>query len=407
MRKTLLVISGGAEAVPGIQRAKEMGLHVVVSDINPSAPGFSIADTHIIASTYDVVATVAAAQAYHRTIRPIDGVICIAADVPFTVASVAHALGLPGIPIEAAHLASDKLAIKQRFVEAGIAIPRFSPVESRSQLEAIVKDWGFPLILKPVDSRGARGVLRLRAGIDLDWAFGHSQSYSPTSRVMVEEYLSGLQISTESVILNGRGFTPGFVERNYEYLERFAPYMIENGGQQPSKFSPSDQQAVARLAEDAARAMGISTGIAKGDLVFTSDGPKVIEIAARLSGGWLSTDQIPLGTGVDLVGAAIKLALGEEVSEEAVTPLYHRGVAIRYFFPSPGRIVAIEHADAFADAAWVHRLGFFVRPGDKLEAVTDHTKRAGFVITTGKTSDEAVSRALQVIDTVCIQTAPE
>ena len=404
--KTLWIISGGTEAVLGIQRAKEMGLHVVVSDMNPEAPGFALADDCIIASTYDVEATVAAAEKYHRTVRPIDGVICIAADVPLTVASVATALGLPGISIETAKLASNKVAMKQCFAKFGIPIPWFSPVDSVAHLREIIAERGFSVVTKPVDSRGARGVLRLIPGVNLDWAFSYAQQFSPSSHVMVEEYLAGPQISTESVLLDGTGFTPGFIDRNYEYLERFAPYMIENGGQQPSVLSKEEQEAVARLAEQAGIAMGITTGIAKGDMILTSQGPKVIEIAARLSGGWMSTDQIPLATGVDLIGAAIQLALGEKVAAENLLPRYHQGVAIRYFFPTPGRIVAIKNADRFDNVPWVHRLGFFVGIGDIAEPVTNHTRRAGFVITTGETRDQAVERALQVVETIEIETVP-
>ena len=404
--RTLWIVSGGAEAVPGIQRAKEMGLHVVVSDMNPNAPGFALADDCVIASTYDVAATVAAAEKYHRTVRPVDGVICIAADVPLTVASVAAALGLPGISIEATRLAADKVAMKQCFASSDIPIPWFSPVDSVAHLRAIVAERGFPLVIKPVDSRGARGVLRLMADLDLDWAFQHAQQFSPSSRVMVEEYLPGPQISTESVLLDGVGFTPGFSDRNYKSLDRFAPYMIENGGQQPSELSQEEQEAVARLAEQAGRAMGITTGIAKGDMVLTSQGPKVIEIAARLSGGWFCTDQIPIGTGVDLVGVAIRFALGEKVTAKDVVPRYRHGVAIRYFFPEPGRVKRLRNADQFDGVPWVHRLGFFVQPGDMVEPVTNHTRRAGFVITTGKTRDEAVTRALQVVETVRIETVP-
>ena len=420
--RTLWIVSGGTEAVPGIQRAKEMGLHVVVSDGNPDAPAFALADDCIVVSTYDVESTVEAARRYHRTVRPIDGVICIASDVPLTVASVAAELGLPGISIETACLAADKLAMKHCFAAAGVPIPWFSPVDSAADLRAIAAERGLPLVVKPVDSRGARGVLKLtavrlrlrqssavpspKADVDLDWAFRYAQQFSPSSRVMVEEYLTGPQISTESVLLNGVGYTPGFSDRNYEYLDRFAPYVIENGGQQPSALSREDQKAVAQLAEQAGRALGIMTGIAKGDMVLTSEGPKVIEIAARLSGGWFCTDQIPIGTGVDLVGVAIRLALGETVAAEELVPRYHRGVAIRYFFPKPGRVVAIKNADRFDDVPWIHRLGFFVGLSDIVEPVTNHTKRAGFVITTGETRDQAIRRALHLVDTIEIVTVP-
>jgi len=402
MNKTLFIVSGGSEAVPGIQRAKDMGLHVVVSDVNPNASGFKIANDRVIADTYVVEETVAAAIHYHRTTRPIDGVICIASDVPLTVARVADALGLPGISIETARIAADKLAMKQCFVEKGIAVPWFCKIDSLEHLRQIVSEQGLPFVLKPVDSRGARGVLRLTAGVDLDWAYNHSLSFSPTGRVMVEAYLEGPQISTETILIDGKAFTPGFTDRNYDFLERFAPYIIENGGHQPSTLTQEQQDAVSRLAERAATAMGISTGVAKGDMVLSKSGPKVIEIASRLSGGWFSTDQIPLATGVDLIGAAIRLALGEKVSEEDLIPKYQKGIAIRYFFPEPGRVKKIRNAHEFEDMSWVHRLGFFVKTGDVIEPVTNHTKRAGFVITTGKTRDQAIERAMKVVNTIKI-----
>ncbi len=404
--RTLWIVSGGIEALPGIRRAKKMGLYVVVSDRDPDAPGFQEADDRVVVDTYDVGGTVDVAKKYHRSVRPIDGVMCIASDVPLTVAAVAEELGLPGIPVETARMAMDKLAMKEHFVESGIPVPWFSPVESPAHLEDIVRKRGLPLVLKPVDSRGARGVLRLIPGVDLHWAYHYSRTYSPTGRVMVEEFLEGQQISTESVILNGHTFTPGFSDRNYEYLERFAPYIIENGGQQPSGLSEDEMHSVSLLAENAGRNLGVKRGTVKGDIVLTGDGPRVIEMATRLSGGWFATDQIPLATGVDMVGIAIKIALGDEVTEEELRVNGRKGVAIRYFFPEPGRVVSIKGKERSSCVPWIHRLGFFVKPGDIVEPVTDHTKRAGFVITEGRTSQEAVKRAEEVIDSIHIETVP-
>ena len=400
------MVSGGAEAVPGIRLAKRMGLHVVVSDGSARAPGLCEADDGIIASTYDVAETVEAAREYSRTVRPLDGVISVAADVPVTVASVAEALGLPGIPLEAAHLAADKVAMKQRFVERGIAVPWFSAVESADALRAVMAERGLPLVIKPVDSRGARGVLRLTIGRDVGRAYANARRWSPTGRVMVEEYLAGPQFSTESLLLDGVGYTPGFADRNYEYLERFAPWIIENGGQQPSAVGANDQDEIAALAVRAGVALGVSTGIVKGDMVLTPEGPRVIEVATRLSGGWFCTDQIPLATGVDLVGAAIRVALGDAVDPRDLVPTLDRGVAIRYLFPEPGRVTAITGAERFREEPWVHRLGFAVSVGDAVEVPTDHTRRAGFVITSGESRELAVARAQTVVDAVRIETVP-
>jgi hypothetical protein len=96
LHKTLWIVSGGIEAVPGIRLAKELGHYVVVSDGNPNAPGFQYADEAIVVSTYDIVGTVEEAIQYQRERRTIDGVICIAADVPLTVANVAWHIGQNG-----------------------------------------------------------------------------------------------------------------------------------------------------------------------------------------------------------------------------------------------------------------------------------------------------------------------
>jgi biotin carboxylase len=395
--KTLWIVSGGAEAVPGIKRARELGLRVVVSDRDASAPGFAHADDAIVADTYDAEATAAAALGYHEHRHPIDGVMCMAADVPVTVATVAAALDLPGIPLESARLAADKLAMKQAFQRAGVPTAWFQSIESLDELRAVVAARGLPLVLKPVDGRGARGVLRLTEQTDLAWAFTHAKGQSRRGGVMVEEYLAGPQISTEGLLVDGVGTTCGFIDRNYEHLETFAPYVVENGGEQPSALPPEAQRQISSVAMDAGRALGIVSGNVKGDMVWTDRGPCVIEIAARLSGGWMSTDQIPLGTGVDLIGCSIRLALGEPVPAEDLQPRRQRGVAIRYWFPPPGRVESIDGAEAFTELPWVHRLGFFVEPGEMMQPITDHTKRAGFVITTGATREEAVERARSVV----------
>ncbi len=400
--KTLWIVSGGTEAVPGIIRAKELGCHVVVSDGDPKAPGAALADDFILASTYDEEKTLKAARQYNHSVRRLDGVMCVAADVPLTVAIIAHELGLPGISVETARLAADKLAMKERFADRGVPSPWFRQINSTSEIKELLKHRGFPLVLKPVDSRGARGVLQLTKATDLDWAFHHAKRNSPTGRVMAEEFLAGPQISTESLLINGKGFTPGFADRNYELLKTTAPYFIENGGQQPSILSPAEQQAIKKCAEQAGLALGVRNGIVKGDMVMTPSGPKVIEIATRLSGGWFSTDQVPLATGVDLLGAAIKLALGEDVTPDEVTPKYQKGVAIRYFFPKPGRVTAIRHTKEAEQNVWVDRLHFFLQPGDIVEHVTNHTQRAGFVITHGRDRDEAVSRAEHIVNSIRI-----
>ena len=402
-KKTLLIISGGIEAIPGIQKAKELGLHVVVSDGNAQAPGFAYADDTIIASTYDAEASWKAVQEYQKTHHRIDGVVCVAADVPYTVSFIADKLRSPGIPLQSALLSMDKLAMKEKFRENGIPIPWFFEVKSSEEVYTHLKKYN-ELIIKPVDSRGARGVQRINLQSKIEEAFIEAQENSPSGRVIIEEFLTGHQVSTESVIFDDLESTPGFSDRNYEYLDKFAPHIIENGGTMPSTLSKSDREAISDLAISAGRALGVTRGTVKGDMILTPEGPKIIELATRLSGGWFATNQITLATGVDLVKIAILIAINSPIEVLEKYPLCYSGVAIRYFFPLPGKVISITDSSNLLQQDWICKYDIYVKEGDQIEIITNHTKRAGYVITLGKDRTEAVHRAELVVKNIEIIT---
>ncbi len=401
-----MMVGAGLEAVPGIQRARSMGLHVVVSDGSARAPGFALADDALEVSTYDAEGTVAAALRYTREVRPIDGVMCLACDVPVTVARVAAALGLPGISVESAMLATDKLAMKERFARDGVPIPWFSPLASAAELEALTCEVGAgQLVIKPVDSRGGRGVLRMLEGISAQWAFEHALAHSPSGRVMVERYLDGPQVSTESIVLGGVAHTPGFSDRNYELLDRYAPHIIEDGGQLPSRLPRAVQDEVCELVGRAARSLGLDGWVAKGDVVVHRGVPHIIEMAARPSGGYFCTHEIPLNTGVDFVGSVIRLALGDPVTARELLPRFKRAVVQRYIFPKPGRVVAIRGAEEVAGWEGIELCEVRARVGDRVDAMTAHPARAGVVIAMGESVEDARQRAVRAVSHIEIETA--
>jgi biotin carboxylase len=402
--KTILFVGGGAETVAGVDHAHRMGLKVVVSDANPNAPAMERADHRIIASTYDVKATIAQAMEFHRTTRAIDGVICVATDVPLTVASVARALGLPGIPLESARLSTDKLAMKERFQADGIAIPWFSAIKTPEDLERVAAERGLPLVLKPVDSRGARGVLLLREGVDLRAAFCEAERHSPTGRLIVERFLDGPQISTESLVMDGVAHTPGFADRNYEMLERFAPHIIENGGDLPTRIDDQTRSAICDLIQRASNSIGVRNGVIKGDIVLPPEGPCVIELATRLSGGYFCTHEIPYNTGVDLLGAAILQSLGTNVDPDQLVPRLNRPIVQRFWFPKPGKVKAIRGLEQYQGHPDIVYLEIRVRPGDIVKAVDSHPARPALLLTTGKTRDHAIALAEEIIANVVIET---
>jgi len=407
MEKTLLFVGGGIETLPGVVLAKEMGLRVIVSDRNPDAPCFKESHDHLIADTYNGPETIAALQKWTEINGGIHGVLCLGVDVPLTAALVAQAFGLPGISPESAQLAMDKLAMKHCFAREGVAIPWFGPVTSVAHLAELVSEQKHTLVLKPVDSRGARGVIRLKPQVDLDWAFHYAKKFSPTGRVMAEHYLPGPQISTESLVINGCAYTPGFSDRNYELLERHAPFFIENGGDLPSEVDAETQDQVTLLVDRAARAMGIQNGVVKGDVVVHRGKPYIIELAARLSGGYFCTHSIPLNTGVPIVKYAILQAIGEAVNAEDLVPKYQRHVCQRYFFPKPGKVSNISGFQETAALDYVAYCELRTQPGQVIAPIENHPGRAGVLMTLGATRQEARTRAEAAVRSIIISTVKE
>jgi len=399
---TLMLIGAGAEQVPAIMAAKRLGHRVLGIDLNTRAPGIGLLDRFFHLSTTDVDAAVALARKIKRT-DPIHGVCTVGSDVPYTVARVAQELGLPGIDPESARLATDKLIMKRHFMETGVPIPCFSEADSPAEVMDRVKRFG-SVVIKPADSRGSRGVFHVKPGCRIEELFVIAKMNSPSGRVMVEEYLSGPQISTESILLDGIAHTPGFSDRNYEFWDLYAPHVIENGGQMPSVHDPDMRDEAQRLIGHAAASLGIYWGVVKGDLVLTEDGLKIIELAARPSGGFFCTHQIRFATGVDLVEVQIKLALGEKVTAEELQPKIKGGSAIRFVFPKPGEIVSIE---GLADARSRPEIGHvqaLVEPGDAVDSPTDSNGAAVVVVSRAATRQKSVDAAVEAANSIEVRT---
>jgi len=147
----------------------------------------------------------------------------------------------------------------------------------------------------------------------------------------------------------------------------------------------------------AAKALGIANHNTKGDMVVHAGKAHVIELAARLSGGYFSTREIPLSTGVDFIGAVIRLALGEPVTPADLTPRYERPIVQRYVFPPPGRIAAISGLDAARALPGILEITPSKAPGDVIPPATSSAARAAMILATGDTVAEAQANAAHAI----------
>ncbi len=389
MNKKIMILGAGILQIPAIRRAKEMGYFTVVADMDPNAPGFSCADEKLVISTIDTPAILEAAKAHK-----IGGIMTLASDMPMrTVAAVGKELGLPAISERAAFQATDKHAMRQALKEHDVPVPVFFGVSTEAAYrDAIGQIPGDCFIVKPADSSGSRGVHLVSKSEAVMPAFLDSRRFSRSGVVMVEEYMTGPEVSVESITMDGKteiiAITDKLIVGNGNFTEI--------GHTQPSALPAAVQEEIKDVVCRTVKAIGIDYSPSHAELKVTPSGVKVVEIGARLGGDNITTALVPLSTGVDMVAACIRVAMGESaVHDERIS----NTSAIRYFAPPVGTLTGIHHVEQARAIPGVWDIQILRGIGEQVEPISSSTDRVGFVIAQGccgrtaaEICEEAVAR---------------
>ena len=384
--KRIIIIGAGLLQVPAIQIAQEMGLYTIVFDYNKDAPGMKIADYPMIVSTRDVDGSVRAARDLSQKME-IHGVITVGTDASTTVAAVANALGLPGNRFEDAYAASNKIRMRERFKKNNVPQPNFFPVWNYEEAIEAYKHLNTPVVVKPADNMGARGVMKVSSESDVLAAFNRAKSSSPSGEVIVEEFMDGPELSIDMLIYNDEIYVTGVADRIIES----PPFFIETGHIMPSALDKEQIDDAVNVMKAGIKALNLKIGAAKGDIKVTKKGAMVGEIAARLSGGFMSAYTYPISTGVNLIKNAIEIALGNPPSD--LKPKWNKVSVEKAFIPGTGIIESIDGVENAKNVEGVKEIFIKTKPGDILVTPTNNLEKAGNIITVGNTRDEAIAIA--------------
>ena len=168
----------------------------------------------------------------------------------------------------------------------------------------------------------------------------------------------------------------------------------------PSKYSNEYYNEIHEVMRAASEALGINNGIVKGDLVLHQGKVKVIEIAARMSGGFFGTVATPVSCGVDLISLNIQYALGEKINIEKLSPALNKASAIRFSFPNTGiikNIAGFENLENDENCCYAH---IFVQVGDRIEPITNHPSRPAVVVAKGDNLAQAIINCERLINSI-------
>jgi biotin carboxylase len=386
--KRLLVLGAGPAQLGLLRAARERGLFVIALDRDPAAPGFEFADRRAVVSSEDepAIGMLAAAE-------ELDGVIAPGIDWPVAIAArVAARLGLshPLSP-ETAAVAVSKLRQRERLAEHGVPQPEWRVVTEAPD------DLPVPVVVKPPDRQGQKGLTLVRDREHLQEAVERAVEASRTNVALVEELIEGPEV-TVNAFSTGGDFHPLTVNDRITATDE-AAFGVALAHAWPSEH---DVEGAVEVARAAATALGIENGPTYTQVVLGPDGPSVMELAARVGGGH-DAELCLAAVGVDLNGLALAAALGEPL--EVPNPQPEGGACVRFLVAPAGRLERFDGMDEALAQEGIVDARVYRRPGWTFTPLRRGADRAGFVLATGSSRDDALSKADRAAELIRFETA--
>jgi len=298
--KKILIIGAGIMQIPVIEECKKLGYKTIVTDIDENALGMRMADIALKIDTLDKEATFDVAKKYK-----INGIVTTS-DYPVrTVAYVCKNFKIKGLSESVAKACTNKYLLRKKLSENRITCPMYWKVENLKELSSIEKDILFPVIVKPVDSSASRGVAKVSNCKKLKNAFKSAKIYSRNGAVIIEQFLEGNEYSVESLTQNGKTVVVGITEKT---ISSGNSYFVEERHIIPANIKPKEKEEIERLIPRVIKAIGLDN--------CGTQGPVIIEIGARLGGDFITSDLVPLSTGVNMLRNIINISIGKEINSK-------------------------------------------------------------------------------------------
>lgn len=375
MKDNIVIIGANDFQNPLILKAKEMGFETHVFAWQDGSIGERTADHFYPVSIVEMDAILEEC----RKIQP-KAVVTIASDLAgITVNYLARNLGLPCNSERNIVISTNKFEMRKAFQEAGVPTPEFHVVDERTDLES-VRNMQLPVIVKPTDRSGSRGITKLETWEGLEEAVLAAAENSFEKKALVEEYIEGEEYSCECISQNG---THHFLAITKKFTTGH-PHFIETGHMEPSDLSEEVTDKIKHQIFKALDALEITVGASHSEFKVDKNGnARIIEIGARMGGDCIGSDLVQLSTGYDFVKLTIQAALGEEL--ELVKTAEPKTAVIRFLFSKEDyenfRRIQKEYPEK------IYRTSAFDL--EMQEKVVDSSSRYGFYILLCENQEEA------------------
>lgn len=365
-KKSILVFGCGPLQQSIINRAKKMGLYTVGIDPCADAACKDCVDAFEVVGGQDYEGTCAVVEKYG-----IDAIVTAATDKPLVMmARIAQKYGFPFYSVETAQWSTDKFQMKQRFLEGGVPCAKGRLVKSIEETTDMV----YPVIVKPRDNSGSRGVKLCRTKEELEQSMAEALEYSKLDSVLVEEFIEGPEYSIEGLHYDGKSEVIQFTEKKTTEF----PYNVELGHIQPANISDENKQKIREIIAKIGKALNFVNCPSHTELKINDRGIFVIETSPRLGGDYITSTLTPLSTGVNLEDELLKISLGESINPQPEAVQYS---GVRFFSFKEGCVIKHVPNEDFVKG-WPHVVdfSFALKEGDRVNRITSSLNRYGQLI---------------------------
>lgn len=399
----LLILGGSNVQLNAVKRAKGKGHTVIVSDYYEDAPAKDISDFAEMTSTFDIDNNLRVAEKYK-----IDGVLTLGTDQPvYTVAKVAEALRLPRfLDVETAKAVTNKKVMKRIFQSNNIPTANFKFISkdfSDVQLEGLK----FPIVVKPLDSQGQRGVYKLDSISEIRAVFDKILSFSRENEILVEEYYQSEEITISGWVHEGNVYVLTVTDRvcyhNYPHIGVCVAHDF------PSEFLGDYYDEIIQLTHKITAAFDIKEGPIYYQLLIGAEGIKVNEIACRIGGAY-EDEFIPQVTGVDVLDMLIESSVGNAIDVSILKDYSliqnNKHLSVQMIFAERGEVQRLNDMEKLKLQPGVIQGKYNIKPGSIIGNIENATARAGYMIVVGENQEELqsnISKAYEEIKIVNLE----
>lgn len=387
-KKAILIFGVGELQLSIINRANAMGLFTVGIDPCEDAFAKNACQAFEVVGGQDYEGTLAVAKKYN-----VSAVVTAATDKPLVMmARIAKELNLPFYSVETAQWSTDKYQMKQRFIEGGVPCAQGRLIHSADE----AKDLFFPVICKPRDNSGSRGVKLCRDVNELQECIDEALDNSKLDTVLVEEFIEGREFSIETLHYEGKTDVIQFTEKKTTEF----PYNVELGHKQPANLTDHERQQIREIISKIAACMNFENCPSHTELKVNDRGIFVIETSPRLGGDYITSTLTPLSTGINLEDQLLHIALGEKV--DTTTGRVNKASAVCFLSLPEGEVAAIDkRIYDVASFSGIFSFNIKLKVGDKVNKITSSLNRYGQFIVSGesrKNIDNKVNEYKEYID---------